>query len=131
MVSIFWYGIGTYNGAECVQSIIYAWAPQFRNIPNHLPESANITTGFMICYFIYWLIVLPFHWIPTHQLRWVFLFKAVTTPIAGFALVGWMVHTTGGGDKIFAYGNQYHGSQLGWAFLSGVNAMIGNFATLG
>ncbi|KAK9773865.1 putative Allantoin permease [Seiridium cardinale] len=115
VVSIFWYGIGTYTGAECVRSIIYAWAPDFRNIPNQLPESANIDTGFMI----------------SHQLHWFFTFKAVITPIAGFAILGWVVHSTGGGSQVFTYGNSYSGSSLGWAFMSGVNAMIGNFATLG
>ncbi|KAK9415228.1 putative Allantoin permease [Seiridium unicorne] len=131
VVSIFWYGIGTYTGAECVRSIIYAWAPDFRNIPNQLPESANIDTGFMICYFIYFILVLPFHWIPAHQLHWFFTVKAVITPIAGFAILGWVVHSTGGGSQVFTYGNSYSGSSLGWAFMSGVNAMIGNFATLG
>ncbi|KAH8666807.1 cytosine-purine permease [Xylariales sp. PMI_506] len=131
IVSIFWYGIGTYTGAECVQSIIYTWAPNFRYIPNHLPESAGITTGFMICYFIYFLIVLPFHWIPAHQLHWVFTVKSIITPIAGFAILGWVIKNTGGGDQVFQYESAYSGSQLGWAFMNGVNAMIGNFATLG
>ncbi|KAI0133472.1 NCS1 nucleoside transporter family [Xylariales sp. AK1849] len=131
IVSIFWYGIGTYAGADCIRSTIYAWAPNFRNIPNHLPESANIDTGFMICYFIYFILVLPFHWIPAHQLHWFFTFKAIFTPIAGFAILGWEIHSTGGGDQVFQYGNSYSGSSLGWAFMSGVNAMIGHFATLG
>ncbi|KAI1338686.1 permease for cytosine/purines, uracil, thiamine, allantoin-domain-containing protein [Xylariaceae sp. FL0016] len=131
IISIFWYGIGTYTGAECVQSIIYAWAPSFRDIPNHLPASANIDTGFMICYFIYWLLVLPFHYIPTHKLHWFFTFKAIVSPIAGFAIMGWVIASTGGGSQVFQYGNEYAGAKLGWAFMSGVNAMIGNFATLG
>lgn len=85
----------------------------------------------MICYFIYFILVLPFHWIPTHQLRWLFTFKAIFTPIAGFAILGWVIHTTGGGKEVFSDGNAYSGPKLGWAFMSGVNAMIGNFATLG
>lgn len=42
-----------------------------------------------------------------------------------------IINTTGGGDSVFQYGNQVRGSSLGWAFMNGVNAMIGNFATLG
>lgn len=42
-----------------------------------------------------------------------------------------IVKTTGGGNAVFQYGNQSRGSSLGWAFMNGVNAMIGNFATLG
>lgn len=131
IVSMFWYGIGTYTGAECIRSIIYSWAPSFRQTPNTLPASANIDTGFMICYLIYFLLVLPFHYIPTHRLHWIFLAKAVACPIAGFAIVGWVVHSTGGGDQVFQFGSEYKGTRLGWAFMSGVNAMIGNFATLG
>ncbi|KAF2817373.1 cytosine-purine permease [Mytilinidion resinicola] len=131
IISVFWYGIGTYTGAECIQSMIFAIWPRFRNVPNHLPASANITTGFMICYFIYWVVVLPFHYIPHHKLHLFFMLKAIVSPIAGFALIGWIVRSTGGGNAVFAYGNEYHGPKLGWAFMSGVNAMIGNFATLG
>ena len=75
--------------------MIYAIWPRFRNIPNKLPESANINTGFMICYFIYWVMCLPFHYIPPHQVRWFFTFKSVVTPIAGFVIIGWIVSRTG------------------------------------
>lgn len=83
-----------YTGAECVQSMLFAIWPRFRNVPNQLPKSANITTGFMISYFIYFLFCLPFHYIPPHQVRWFFTFKSIVTPIAGFAIIGWIVHNT-------------------------------------
>lgn len=81
--------------AERPESMIFAIWPRFRNIPNHLPASANITTGFMISYFIYFLVCLPFHYIPPHQVRWFFTIKSVTTPIAGFAIIGWILSETG------------------------------------
>ncbi|RDW77521.1 NCS1 nucleoside transporter family protein-1 [Coleophoma cylindrospora] len=131
VISIFWYGIGTYTGAECIQSMIYAIWPRFRDIPNKLPESANITTGFMICYIIYWIICLPFHYIPAHQVRWFFTFKSIVTPIAGFAIIGWIVHSTGGGNALFVQGSSVSGSRLGWTVMQGIYSMVGNFATLG
>lgn len=85
IVGVFWYGINTYTGAECVRkyfltgwgsarltrigSMIYAIFPRFHNIPNALPKSANITTQMMICYFLYFCIVIPFHCIPTRHIR--------------------------------------------------------------
>ncbi|KAK7554343.1 permease for cytosine/purines, uracil, thiamine, allantoin-domain-containing protein [Phyllosticta citricarpa] len=48
IVAAFWYGINTYTGADCVDTIIRAIWPRFADIPNHLPESANITTEMMI-----------------------------------------------------------------------------------
>jgi cytosine/uracil/thiamine/allantoin permease len=44
LVGFFWYGINTYNGALCVYAVLVAIWPSFANVPNHLPESANITT---------------------------------------------------------------------------------------
>ncbi|KAH9219962.1 hypothetical protein DL95DRAFT_456875 [Leptodontidium sp. 2 PMI_412] len=44
IIYVFWYGIGTYTGAECIQSMILAIWLRFRDVPNQLPESANITT---------------------------------------------------------------------------------------
>ena len=77
----------------------FAIWPRFRNVPNQLPESANITTRFMICYFIYWVVCLPFHYIPPHQVRWFFTFKSIVSPIAGFAIVGFLVSSTGKHSK--------------------------------
>ncbi|KAF1979044.1 hypothetical protein BU23DRAFT_595508 [Bimuria novae-zelandiae CBS 107.79] len=47
LVGFFWYGINTYNGALCVNAVLLAIWPSFRNVPNRLPESANITTQMM------------------------------------------------------------------------------------
>jgi NCS1 family nucleobase:cation symporter-1 len=44
LVGFFWYGINTYNGALCVYAVLVAIWPSFASVPNHLPESANITT---------------------------------------------------------------------------------------
>ena len=47
LVGFFWYGINTYNGALCVDAVIVAIWPSFKDVPNSLPESANITTQMM------------------------------------------------------------------------------------
>jgi len=99
--------------------MIFAIWPSFRNLKNQLPKSANISTNFMISYFIYFLICLPFHYIPPHKVRWFFTFKAVVTPIAGFAIIGWIINQTGGGNKVFLQGNTLQGSALGWGMMKG------------
>ncbi|KAK2811748.1 hypothetical protein FQN50_001786 [Emmonsiellopsis sp. PD_5] len=131
IVSVFWYGLCTYTGAQCVQSMLFAIWPSFRNVPNQLPPSANTTTQFMISYIIYFIILLPFHYIPVVKIRWFFTIKSIVSPIAGFAIMGWMIQETGGGKETFAQENTVHGRALSWAFMSGLNVMIGSFATLG
>ncbi|KAK7203303.1 permease for cytosine/purines, uracil, thiamine, allantoin-domain-containing protein [Myxozyma melibiosi] len=131
IVAIFWYGIQAYTGAECVQSILYALWPSFRNVPNTLPESANITTQFMTAYVIYFVMCLPLHYVGVQRLKWLFLVKAIATPIACFALLGWTVAKVGvGKDSLFNQGNTVHGSTLAWAFMRSLYSNIGSGVTL-
>lgn len=45
--------------------------------------------------------------------------------------MGWLIHKTGGTDTpIFSQGSTLKGSELTWAFMNGLNAMLGNYATL-
>ncbi|KAK7203300.1 permease for cytosine/purines, uracil, thiamine, allantoin-domain-containing protein [Myxozyma melibiosi] len=131
IVGIFWYGISTYTGAECVRSMIYAIWPSFHNVKNQLPESANIDTQFMISYFIYYITVLPLHLVPISKIRWLFTIKAVTTPIIGFGMMGWTIKNAGvGNNSLWTQGNTVHGSALSWAFMQGLYSNIGGWATL-
>ncbi|KAK8211842.1 cytosine-purine permease, partial [Phyllosticta capitalensis] len=132
IVAAFWYGINTYTGAECVNTIIRAIWPRFANIKNQLPESANITTEMMICYFIYFVVILPFHWIHPRNLRWFFALKSLLCLPAILGMVIWACTNTGGGtnNPVFNRGNTSTGRTLGWTFMSGMNAMMGNYGTL-
>lgn len=47
VLAMFWLGIQGANGAFCVTIMLTAWAPSYKNIPNHLPASAGITTAGM------------------------------------------------------------------------------------
>ncbi|KAK9329542.1 permease for cytosine/purines, uracil, thiamine, allantoin-domain-containing protein [Lipomyces starkeyi] len=131
VVGIFWYGINAYTGGECVRSILYAIWPSFRHVKNTLPASAHIDTQFMTAYVIYFIIVLPIHWIPMHRLKWLFVIKSITTPIVGFAIMGWVIHTVGvSHTSLWTQKTTLHGSTLAWTFLNGLYANIGSWSTL-
>ncbi|KAK9473942.1 permease for cytosine/purines, uracil, thiamine, allantoin-domain-containing protein [Dipodascopsis tothii] len=131
IVGIFWYGIQAYTGGECVRTMLYAIWPSFRNIPEHLPVSSNTTTTFLVSYAIYFILVVPLHLIPIHKLQWLFIVKAISTPIVGLAMMGWMIKTVGlNNSSVFSAGNTIHGSALAWEFLNGMYANIGTWSTL-
>ncbi|KAK8034239.1 hypothetical protein PG993_009234 [Apiospora rasikravindrae] len=133
VVPAFWYGINTYTGAQCVNVIILAIWPRFAQVPNRLPASANITTQMMTAYIVYFLFVLPFHWIHPRKLRWFFTIKSIICLPAIFGMLIWACVATGGKgteNPVFRHGNTISGSELGWAFMSGLNAMMGNYGTL-
>ncbi|KAK9446411.1 permease for cytosine/purines, uracil, thiamine, allantoin-domain-containing protein [Limtongia smithiae] len=131
VTGIFWYGIQTYTGAECVRSILYAIWPSFRNVANGLPASANIDTQFMVSWFLYFLCCIPVHCIRIENTRWYFLFKCCLTPICGFAIVGWIIHTANSmpGESLFAEGNTVHGTELTWVFMSCLYSNMGGSST--
>ncbi|KAK9453288.1 permease for cytosine/purines, uracil, thiamine, allantoin-domain-containing protein [Dipodascopsis uninucleata] len=131
IVGVFWYGIQAYTGGECARSIIYAIWPSFRNVKNHLPASANIDTQMMVSYFVYFVLIFPLHFIPVHKLKWLFTVKSITTPIVGFAIMGWVIARTNHTGQLFNSETTIHGSKLGWAFMSGLYSNIGTWATLG
>ncbi|KAK9482824.1 permease for cytosine/purines, uracil, thiamine, allantoin-domain-containing protein [Lipomyces starkeyi] len=131
IVGIFWYGIQAYTGAECVRSIIYAIWPSFHNVANTLPASANIDTQMMTAYTVYFIIILPVHFIPMRHLKWLFTIKSITTPIVGFAIMGWVIHKVGvSNTSLWTQKTTLHGSKLAWTFLSGLYANIGTWSTL-
>ncbi|KAB5588678.1 Permease, cytosine/purine, uracil, thiamine, allantoin family protein [Ceratobasidium theobromae] len=129
VLAMFWFAIQTYTGSECVYQMLKAIWPSIAHIPNHLPESANITTAGIMCYFLYWLIQLPFLLVSPHKIRYLFIAKAILAPTAGLSMMIWAFARTGGGP-IFAQKATVSGSALSWAMLSAMNSAIGNYATL-
>ncbi|KIJ54565.1 hypothetical protein M422DRAFT_152716 [Sphaerobolus stellatus SS14] len=129
ILSCFWQGVQGANGGNCVTQMIRAIWPSYRNIPNHLPASAGITTVGMISYFLFWIIQLPFLLLRPSKLRWFFLLKAIVAPACGISMMIWAFVRTGGGP-IFEQRSSLSGSDKAWAWLSCMNAVIGNYATL-
>lgn len=133
IVGLFWYGINTYNGALCIQAVILAIWPSFAHVPNRLSPSANITTQLMTAYVIYFLCVLPFHYIHPRKLTWFFHAKAILCLPAIFGMLVWACRATGGGGlhtSLLQRGSTISGSQYGWAFMSALNSMLGNYGTM-
>ncbi|KAI7289707.1 hypothetical protein KC343_g2431 [Hortaea werneckii] len=132
LVGFFWYGINTYTGAICVHAVLVAIWPAFGEVRNGLPESANITTQMMTAYVIYFLIVLPFHYIHPRKLRWFFSIKALLCIPAMVGMLIWACQEPGDVRKTSLYlrGSSLGGSAYSWAFLSGMNSMIGNYGTM-
>lgn len=153
ILALFWFAVQCYTGSQCVQQMLVSWAPGFRNFPNHLSESAGITSSGMLCYFIFWIVQFPFLFIHPSKIRWFFLAKSIMVPIAFIGMFIWALVQAGTGT-VFQRPATVHGSALGWAFvrfpppffprltpaltgvhslnaqMSSMNSVLGNYATL-
>ncbi|KIV84837.1 hypothetical protein PV11_00592 [Exophiala sideris] len=132
MTGLFWFGIQTYSGANLISTcLLCMFGHRWRDLRNTLPESADISTKQLICFFIAWLLQVPFFFVHPSRIQWFFTFKGIIMPIATFALFGWCMAEGNGistiDNKLTASAD---GVPLGWAIVAGINTIMGSLASL-
>ena len=124
-----WYGVQAYIGGQCVTLVIESMFPSYRNLPNHLPESAGITSRDFLSFFLFSLISLPLVCTPVSKIRIFFNVKAVVVPIAAIAFFVWSIVDAKGLGPIVHQPAKLHGSKMGWQFVASLMSCISNMAT--
>ncbi|KAJ3503587.1 hypothetical protein NLJ89_g8364 [Agrocybe chaxingu] len=130
VLAMFWFGVQTYTGSECVYQMLKAIWPSVARIPNRLPESAHITTVGMMCYFLYWLIQFPLMFISPQNIRYFFTIKGIIVPFAWLAMLIWAFVKVPASRSLEPQHSSLSGSDLSWAWLSALNSSLGIYATL-
>ncbi|KZT73187.1 NCS1 nucleoside transporter family [Daedalea quercina L-15889] len=130
VLSMFWFGIQTYTGSECVYQMLKAIWPSLARLPNHLPVKSNITTSGIMCYFLYWLIQFPCMLISPQRIRWLFMVKALIVPVMWLAMLIWAMVKVPPREGLFVQHATVYGSDMSWAWLSALNSALGIYSTL-
>ncbi|KAK7444625.1 hypothetical protein CaCOL14_000399 [Colletotrichum acutatum] len=68
VVACIWFGTQSFQGGQCLQVMISAIWPSFNNFPNHLAESAHVTSSELLCFFLFIIIQLPLLWLHVSSL---------------------------------------------------------------
>ncbi|BGP18479.1 hypothetical protein JCM10213v2_006545 [Rhodosporidiobolus nylandii] len=116
-LALLYTGTKSMTSAQGVHSCIRAIWPQFGRLPNALPASAGITSQYLIAYLVFWCIQTPLMMVSPARLRYLFLFKSIIGPIAGFICMD-------GGEATLT------APKLGWAFMGALNSAVGSYSTL-
>ncbi|KAF8900934.1 permease for cytosine/purines, uracil, thiamine, allantoin-domain-containing protein [Mucidula mucida] len=131
VAAIVWFGTQTYQGGQCVSVMLGAIWPSFKNMRNHLPPNAHVTSSELLCFFIFYVIQLPLLWIHISKLRYLFMVKVVVMPIFGFTLFGWAVSRAHGFGPVFSHGTSItSGNTAAYLFFSAMTSAIAPKATL-
>ena len=117
------------NGANTVRVMLGAIWPSFLTLRNDIPVSQGIETNTMICFFLFWLIQIPFLCMHPNTLRWLFMAKSAIVPVAWIAILIWAFVSTES-LEIFDQTATVSGSAYSWAFLGSMTSVLGNYATL-
>ena len=90
---------------------------------NDFPPSADITPTTLLGCAIFWLISLPFLYVSTRRLRWVFIVKVAIMPFFGVALFTWALTAADGfGPLLNAPSKPMNGLSTGYLFCYGITA---------
>ncbi|KAI0703260.1 NCS1 nucleoside transporter family [Earliella scabrosa] len=130
VLSMFWLSIQSYIGSQCIYQMLKAIWPSIARMPNHLPGSAQITSSGMLCYFIFFLVMLSLAFVSPQRLRWLFLAKSIVVPPAWLTLLIWSLVKVPFGTGLITQQASKDGSGLSYAWFSAMNSAIGNYATL-
>lgn len=106
------------------------WPSLPSRIPNRLPAGANTTSVDLLCFFLFWIITLPFLYIHVSKLRWLFFIKMIIMPIAGLALFIWCLVVGHGFGPVFNQPTRVmSGHSVAFVFFSSITSTIGPQAT--
>jgi len=133
-LAIIWLGVQTVTGGQCMEVLLTAIWPSYKNIPNHVDPGQGLDTKGFVAFFLYFLLQIPFLCIPYTKIQYFFGFKSIIAPIIFLAIFGDTLRRAGGTiskSTVITEGVTVHGSVLAWAFFSNLNSVLGNYATLG
>ncbi len=84
----------------------------------------------MICYFLWWLLLMPFMFFSPQRIRLLFTLKAIIVPPAYIAILIWALVRVPVREDLLQQQTQLSGSTLSYVWLSAMNSAIGNYASL-
>ncbi|KAI1415053.1 putative uracil permease [Hypoxylon sp. FL1857] len=129
--ALFWHAIQTYTGSTALTVMISAVWPSYLGIPNHLPESAGITSQELLSHFIFWTIQLPFLTIHPHKLKWFFVFKAFVTITAALGTTIAVCVIAGSSGDMWNQQPTVMGWDRAWLIIATLTSQTGSWSTVG
>ncbi|CCK70057.1 allantoin permease KNAG_0D03090 [Huiozyma naganishii CBS 8797] len=132
VMAIVWYAVQAWLGAEPVSLMLRSIFG--KDLPNRIPNhfgSPNSTTYQFMCFFIFWVVSVPFVLVPPHKIRHLFTVKAALIPFAAFGFLIWALKKSHGHIALGSLnGLSPGGSTFSWIFVRSLMACIANFAAL-
>ncbi|KAG9235013.1 NCS1 nucleoside transporter [Amylocarpus encephaloides] len=131
VVACIWFGTQSFQGGQCVASMITAIWPSFKRFPNHIPASAHVTSAELLTFFLFIIIQLPLLWLHVSKLRFLFMAKTIIMPVFGMSLFIWALVAAKGFGPTFSKGTTIKdGTPVVVVFFQCVTTAIGPKATL-
>lgn len=135
VMAVVWMATLSWLGSQCVQLMLRSIFGNDLNTRIHdTIGSANLTSFEFLCFIIFWVVSMPFLWLPPHKLRYVFAVKSAITPFAAFGFLIWTLVRAKGHLSMGTLGDESAGKMsqtaLAWAVIRSIVSALDNFSTL-
>ncbi|KAL4942361.1 hypothetical protein BDV06DRAFT_222214 [Aspergillus oleicola] len=128
VVAVLYMAIQTLYASKFVAVMLRCvFGHRWTDIPNHLPESAAITSSDLLAFGILWLLEFPFAFVHPSKMDMVFRVKSVLAPIGLIATMIWALKSSHGANfSGLSTSDAATGSVLGWSFMKAINTIVSN-----
>ncbi|CAK7227274.1 hypothetical protein SEUCBS140593_006522 [Sporothrix eucalyptigena] len=117
LVTLAFAAIGVATAAQLLSVMFTCISPNWEKIPNHMGVDSILTSGDMISFLIFWLVLCLFSAVPVPRWRFFVYIKIVIYWAATLGLLGWVLHQTGGAGPILSYPASVTGSKYAWTMV--------------
>ncbi|KAF9067601.1 NCS1 nucleoside transporter [Rhodocollybia butyracea] len=130
LIAAIYYGIQSYYAGQLVSVMLRCmFGHKWTDLPP-FPISANITSQAFGGFMIFYAFTLPLMFIHPRSIHTVFLWKAILLPPCAIAMSAWAVSQAGGISKLTLGKTGVTGSQLGWAWMDGINTVLSSISPM-
>ncbi|KAE9409732.1 NCS1 nucleoside transporter [Gymnopus androsaceus JB14] len=130
LIAMIYYGIQSYYAGNLFSVMFRCmFGHKWTNLAP-FPISANISSQSFVGFMIFYAFTFPLMFIHPRSIHVIFFWKAILLPPCAIALTAWAV-TQAGGISTFSLGTSgVSGSQLGWAWMDGINTILSSISPL-
>ncbi|TPX13581.1 uncharacterized protein E0L32_006052 [Thyridium curvatum] len=129
IMAIVWNGVNGVQGGQCIYVMLHAIFPSIATIPNKMGKGSALTSGGMIGYTIFWLLICGVLWVRIPKMRILIYIKLAVYILSAVSMLVWTLSLAGGVGPVLSQGSRVHGSQKTWLIVRFVWLFAANCAT--
>ncbi|KAJ3905955.1 NCS1 family nucleobase:cation symporter-1 [Lentinula edodes] len=130
LIAIVYYGIQAYYAGNLISVMLRCMFGHKWTDLTPFPISANITSQAFAGFMIFYVITFPLMFIHPRSIHTLFFWKAIIVPPCAIALSAWAITQAGGISKFSLGTSGVTGSQLGWAWMDGINIILSGISPM-
>ncbi|TIB10384.1 hypothetical protein E3P77_02366 [Wallemia ichthyophaga] len=138
VIAILWFAVQTYIGGNCIRVMLRCWDPNWTTSAGLQKQLDTNLKGFdMVCFIIFWSLMLIPTYFPIQKIKHFFTFKAIVAPLGLIIFFGWSLGRATATPSqeatlksVLTSPSTLTSSEQGWEMVKAIVRAISNAVTL-